>query len=196
LTDTAPPIDPARTALLIMDFQPAVLGGLPQADALLGRVADAIDVARARGVAVGYVRVGFEDADYDAVPDTNKTFAGIVESRRMPAARPESAVHDAIAPQPDDIVVRKTRVAAFSTTDLDRRLRDRGIDTLVLAGIHTSGVVLSTVREAADRDYRLYVLDDASADPDAEVHDLLMGRIFARQAYVVSVADLPDLLAS
>jgi nicotinamidase-related amidase len=50
---------------------------------------------------------------------------------------PSTAIHDALAPQPGDIVVRKTRVGAMSTTDLDRQLRDRGIDTLVLAGIST-----------------------------------------------------------
>jgi nicotinamidase-related amidase len=67
-------------------------------------------------------------------------------------------------------VVRKTRVGAFSTTDLEQQLNDRGINTLILAGVSTSGVVLSTVREAADRDYHIYVLADASADRDAHVH--------------------------
>ena len=92
--------------------------------------------------------------------------------------------------------MRKTRVGAFSTTDLDQQLRDRGIDTLILAGISTSGVVLSTVRDAADRDYRVYVLEDASADPDPEVHDLLIRKIFPRQAYVISIAELSNLLTA
>jgi nicotinamidase-related amidase len=98
--------------------------------------------------------------------------------------------------RPGDLTVRKTRVGAFSTTDLDRRLRAHGIDTLVLAGISTSGVVLSTVRDAADRDYRLYVLKDGCADRDGEVHDLLMRKVFPRQAWVVSIADLPGLLSA
>jgi len=85
-------------------------------------------------------------------------------------------------PQPGDIVVRKTRVGAMSTTDLDRQLRDRGIDTLVLAGISTSGVVLSTVVEATDRDYRLYVLSDGTEDLDEQARDVLLGRIFPRRA--------------
>ncbi|HEY3883138.1 MAG TPA: isochorismatase family protein, partial [Trebonia sp.] len=61
-------------------------------------------------------------------------------------------------------------------------------DTLVLAGISTSGVVLSTLRQAADLDYRLIVLEDACADRDDEVHRVLTGKVFPRQA-VVTTAD-------
>ena len=63
--------------------------------------------------------------------------------------------------------MRKQRVGAFSTTDLHEQLQARGIDTLVLAGISTSGCVHSTVLDAFDRDYRVIVLSDACADPDA-----------------------------
>jgi nicotinamidase-related amidase len=87
-------------------------------------------------------------------------------------------------------------VGAFSTTDLHEQLQERGIDTLVLAGISTSGVVLSTVRDGHDRDYALYVLSDASADPDAEVHAFLTTKLLPRQADVITLADLPDLLRS
>lgn len=194
MTDDAPSIDPARTALLVMDCQTAIVGNLPDAEQLLPRVARAIDAARSRGVRIAYVCVGFDDADYDAIPDTNKTFAGVAAGRRFHNEAPETAVHDAVAPEPGDIVVRKTRVGAFSMTDLDRELRDRGIDTLILAGIATSGVVLTTVREAADRDYRMYVLEDGTSDHDRDVHDLLTRKVFPRQAYVISTAGLSDLL--
>jgi nicotinamidase-related amidase len=80
-------------------------------------------------------------------------------------------------------------VGSFTTTDLDDQLRARGVDTLLLAGISTSGVVLSTVRDAADRDYRLVVLSDVCADPDPEVHAFLTTRIFPRQTEVLTVTD-------
>lgn len=155
MIDDAPPIDPARTALLVMDYQASIVGSLPDADRFLPRMAEAIATARSRGVRIGYVRVAFGDADYDAIPDTNKIFAGLAAARRFHDEAPGTAIHEAVAPEPDDVVVRKTRGGAFSTTDLDRELRERGIDTLILAGLATSGVVLSTVRDAADRDYRL-----------------------------------------
>jgi nicotinamidase-related amidase len=195
VTDTPPTIDPQRTALLVMDYQPAILGNLADADALLARAGEAIAIARKHGAHVGYVRVAFEDADYAAVPATNKMFARLAGGGFLRAEDPESAVHGDVAPEPGDIIVRKTRVGAFSTTDLDDQLRARGITTLVLAGISTSGVVLSTVREAADRDYQLYILADACADPDNSVHETLLQKVFPRQADVITVGDLRAVLA-
>jgi nicotinamidase-related amidase len=60
------------------------------------------------------------------------------------------------------------------------------VDSLTLAGISTSGVVLSTLREAADMDFELCVLSDACADGDDEVHRVLMETVFPRQARVLS----------
>jgi nicotinamidase-related amidase len=196
MSDDLPAIDPARSALLIMDYQTGILERLTDADQLLARMADTLANAREQGVHIGYVRVAFADADYDALPVANKTFAAIAAGRQMHHGAPETAVHDAVAPEAGDIVVRKTRVGPFSTTDLDQQLRDRGIDTLILAGISTSGVVLSTVRDAADRDYRIYVLEDGSADPDRETHDFLIQKIFPRQAYVISIAELSNLFTA
>ncbi|HEY8745038.1 MAG TPA: isochorismatase family protein, partial [Chloroflexota bacterium] len=79
------------------------------------------------------------------------------------------------------------RVSAFAGSDLDLILRAGTIDTMVLCGIATSGVVLSTLRQAADLDYRLVVLADGCLDSDAEVHRVLMEKIFPRQADVLTV---------
>jgi nicotinamidase-related amidase len=108
---------------------------------------------------------------------------------------PGTAIHDRVAPVADDIIVRKVRVGAFSTTNLDGQLRERGVDTLILAGIGTSGVVLSTVRDASDRDYRVVVVSDATADPEPDVHAFLTERIFPRQADVIAVSELEGLLS-
>ena len=88
----------------------------------------------------------------------------------------------------------RTVEVELSTTGLDAQLHDRGGDTLVLAGISTSGVLLSTVRDASDRDHRVIVLADASADPEPDVHAFLTERIFPRQAEVVTVAELGERL--
>jgi nicotinamidase-related amidase len=194
MSEDMAPVDVEHAVLLVMDFQPGIVERVADAEALLDRVAGAIATARARGMAVGYVRVAFDDADYDAVPPTNKIFARLAEGRVNHVDSPATAVHARLAPEPGDIVVRKTRVGAFSTTDLDEQLRKRGISTVVLAGISTSGVVLSTVRDAADRDYRIIVLADGCADFDAEVHEVLLGKVFPRQADVVTVVELDDLL--
>lgn len=112
----------------------------------------------------------------------------------MHHADPATDFHGQLAPEPGDITVRKTRFGALSTTDLDRQLRERGITTLVLAGISTSGVVLSTVTDAADRDYRLYILSDGVADSDPHVHQTLMTGVFPRLAHIIDTAELRSLL--
>jgi nicotinamidase-related amidase len=184
--------DPCHTALLVMDYQNGIVGQLPDTGPLLDRVAAAIDTVRSHGGHVGWVRVAFTDADFDAIPETSM-FAAMTSGERRPTLHvdaPDTQIHTRLKPEPDDIMVRKTRVGAFSTTDLDQQLHARGVTTLVLAGLSTSGVVLSTVREAMDRDYQLVVLSDGCADRDADTHTFLTTKLFPGRAQVIAVGDL------
>lgn len=187
-------LDPARTVLLLMDYQNGIVGRYADTDrTILDRAAAAIGAARTAGASVGYVRVALDQAEAAAVPPTNKTFSALADTGSMGADAPETAIADALAPRDGDVIVRKKRVGAFSTTDLDQRLRARGIDTLVLGGISTSGCVLSTVRDAADRDYRLLVVTDLCLDGDDEVHRVLVEKVFPRQADVITSDELAGL---
>jgi nicotinamidase-related amidase len=189
------PLDPSRTALLVMDYQPGIVALLPDPEAALEGAAAAIAAAREAGATVAYVRVAFTAEDLEGVPETSLMAQRAAEAGdRLAADSPQTAVHERVAPLEGDIVVRKTRVGAFSTTDLAEQLSARGIDTIVLAGISTGGVVLSTVRDGHDRDFRVLVLSDASADPRAEVHEFLTTEIFPRQAEVITVGELGGLL--
>lgn len=190
-------LDPRRTALLVMDYQVGLLHRVPDVGNLLDRVNTAIGEVRARGGHIGWVRVGFADADFDGIPASSVMARLATPDRRaeLHAEAATSEIHGSLDRQPGDISVRKTRVGAFSTTDLGDQLQERGITTLLLAGISTSGVVLSTVREAMDRDYRIIVLDDASADPDPATHEFLTGTLFPRHAAVIDVDDVPKLWA-
>ena len=84
----------------------------------------------------------------------------------------------------------KRRVGAFSTTELATLLRAKGVENLVLLGIVTSGVVLSTVRWAADMDYSLVVVADACADRNEDVHRMLVEKVFPGQATVITTQTL------
>ena len=191
---TVPTIEPARTALLLMDFQPAVLAAVPDGDGVLSRAQAALSWARSHSVQVVYVRVALTEEDFAAVPSRNKTFGPVAENRLLADDTPETTLHESLDILEQDITVRKNRISAFaSTTDLRGILRDRGIDTLVLAGLSTGGVVLTTLRQAADDDYRLYVLKDATGDPDPEVHRVLSEKVFPHQAHVVNTDDLWEL---
>jgi nicotinamidase-related amidase len=98
-------------------------------------------------------------------------------------------IHPDLAPRPGEIIAVKRRISAFTGSDLEVVLRAFGIQHLVLTGISTSGVVLSTVREAADNDYRISVLSDGCADADDEVHRVLTTKVFPRQADVVTIEE-------
>ncbi|HEY4827103.1 MAG TPA: cysteine hydrolase [Solirubrobacteraceae bacterium] len=192
-TETHAPIDPAKTALLIMDYQNGIFERVENGDALVAGARQAIDLIREHGGTIGYVRVGF--ADGEAPSGTMGRRIGREAALTMfHADSPATQVHDEIAPQDGDIVVRKTRVGPFGTTDLHEQLQAKGIDTLILAGISTSGVVLSAVRDAHDRDYRVIVLSDLCADPEADVHAFLTERIFPRQAEVITSDKLHEHL--
>ena len=195
MDEDVPNVDAAQTALVLMDFQPAVLGTVAESDtaALLANAGKALTWARSAGLTVAHVRVAFQDADYRAIPQRNRAFAPLRGGGMMADGSPECEIIESLRPQGDEIVVRKTRFGSFSTTNLSSRLREAGIESLILAGISTSGVVLSTVRDAADQDFQIYVLADACADGNPHVHSLLTEAVFPHQAYVISTAQLDQL---
>ena len=175
----------ARSVLLVMDFQHGIVESLADSS-VLDAAGRAVKAARASQIPVMFVRVAFRPG-YPEAADSNRAFAAVARAGdAMTESHPATQVHDALEPRPDEPVVVKRRVSAFSGSDLDVLLRAAGADTLVLAGIATSGVVLSTLRQAADLDYRLIVLSDACADRDPEVHRVLTEKVFPRQALVTA----------
>jgi nicotinamidase-related amidase len=178
----------SATALLVMDVQAMIVGRYADGDpGYLDRLAAAIAAARQAGHPVIYVTVGFRPG-HPEISSRNKIFAA---TARAVGDAPDDAtrVHPAVAPAAADPIVVKRRVSAFAGGDLDVLLRGLDVDTLVLTGIATSGVVLSTLRQAADLDFRLVVLADACLDADPEVHRVLTEKVFPRQAEVRTVAD-------
>ncbi len=189
-------LDPKECALLVLGCQPGILDDVPDAEGLLLKINAAIDIVRLHRGHVGFVRIAFEDRDCRFAPTTNKEFATLIHQRQFRDGTTESAIHQALVVQPEDLGLRTTRLGAFSTTDLDEQLTNLGVTTLIVAGAHTSGALLSTVREAADRDYRLIILSDCCVDPDIETNRLLMERIFPRQAEITTAAQLYLALAA
>ena len=182
------------TALLIMDVQKGIVNRFGDDAGYLTRLSAAASAARGAGIRVIYVVVAFRPG-YPEVSERNKSFAAIAGTGRFTEGDPDSPIHPAVVPAAGDVVVTKRRVSAFAGSDLDVVLRAGGVDHLVLAGIATSGVVLSTVRQAADLDYRLTVLSDGCLDGDPEVHRVLTEKLFPRQAEVTTVADWTARLA-
>lgn len=110
-------------------------------------------------------RVAFR-AGYPDVSAINQLFHGLKDMMDFTEANPATGFHPSAAPRGGDLTFVKRRVSSFTGSDLEVLLRSLDVRHLVLAGVMTSGVVLSTLREAADRDYRITVLSDGCADAD------------------------------
>lgn len=176
-----------KTVLLVMDMQSSILSTLPNSDQLISNVAQAIAKARKHNIPVIYVVVGFRHG-LPEISMNNKSFSAIRERMAGVDVQQWMKIHPEIAPQQHDIVVTKRRVSAFSGSDLEVVLRGQNASHLVLTGIATSGVVLSTFCEASDKDFQLTVIEDCCADRDEEVHRVLTTKVFPRQAEVAAVS--------
>jgi nicotinamidase-related amidase len=133
------------------------------------------------------VVIGFRPGHPD-ISQRNKSFGAVLQAGEFVEGDVSTQIHPDVAPLPGDIVVTKKRVSAFTGSDLDVVLRAGDVGHLVLTGIATSGVVLSTLRQAADLDFGLTVLADGCLDNDPEVHRVLTDKVFPRQAHVLTIA--------
>jgi nicotinamidase-related amidase len=177
-----------NSALLVMDMQSAILSMLPDAKEFTGNVAKAINNARSKKIPVIYVVVGFRQGTPE-INLNNKGFAAAKERFANADMNEFAKIEPTLAPLANEIVVTKRRVSAFTGSDLEVILRAFNIQHIILTGIATSGVVLSTVREASDKDYRITVLSDCCADGDEEVHRVLTTKVFPRQADVTTLGE-------
>ena len=177
-----------------MDFQNGIVAGVDQA--VIARAAEAAEAARENGIPVVFVRVAFRPG-YPEVAEANMRFSQIAAHAgdAMTLDHEGTQIHAALAPRADEPIVVKKRFSAFAGSDLDVVLRGLGARRLVLGGVSTAGVVLSTVRVAADLDFRLTVLADVCADHDDEVHRVLTEKVFPMHGEVTTVADWSASLA-
>lgn len=186
------PLDPSSTALVLLDLQEVCIDQwtvLESREALLGNVSYLLSWCRKAGVHIIHVKVAFR-LNYPEISPKNKLFSKLATSGLFPPTGEGCDFHDAVKPSPGEIVVTKYRVGAFTGTELDMILRAQGIETLILAGISTTGAVLSAVRQAFDLDYHLIVPSDCCADPDADLNEIVLRRIIASHATITTVKHL------
>ncbi|WP_436663811.1 cysteine hydrolase family protein [Alicyclobacillus acidoterrestris] len=182
-------------ALLVMDMQNGIVSRFQENQTMMSAVQKSVEVARQKGIPVIFVRVAFSEG-YPEVSPKNKAFSQVQQMGGMTVSEYTTQIHESVQPKTGEPIVTKYRVSAFAGSNLEVILRAKQIDTLILTGIATSGVVLSTLREAADKDFALTVLEDACADPDSEVHRVLMEKVFPRQATVQTVDEWVKTLDS
>ena len=168
-----------KTLLLVMDmmndlvaedgFNAQTYGIQVKERNVLANAARAIAAARAAGVAIGYVRVGFSP-DYREAPPASPIFSGARNNGIFKLGTKGTEVHPALAPAEGDFDIVKHRVSPFYATSLEAILRAHAIERIVICGVSTNGVVHSGAREAHDRDYEVVILEDCCAGVTADEH--------------------------
>jgi len=130
----------------------------------------------------------------------NPVFSSFKNNKDMSAAiHPDAQstqVHPKLTPEAGDFFHRKTRFGSFMKAPSNAMLNDfasHGINAVVIGGVVTSGAVLSAVRQLADLDFQLFVLEDCCADHNTELYTVLCEKVFASQAKVIKSADLENL---
>ena len=192
-------IDPTRTALLVIDAQVdfaspdgafALAGAdLSGAQATLGRVAALADAARRAGATLAFVRL-------QTRPDTDSRALRLLNARRGGAPADIALCREggpgeayvAVAPAAGEIEVVKRLYDAFYGSDLEPRLRGRGVDTLVVVGFSTHCCVDATCRAAFHRDFNVFVVSDATDAYDADLQRVTL-RALAETCALVVAAD-------
>ena len=190
-------IDRSTTALLIADFYAEAMGTLPHAveRSVVQKTVELQAAAREAGMMVCYCATVFRPG-YPEISERNKTFSARKASGQPAVFDPVAVIHPDVRPRDGEVVVGKHRVNALFGTGLDVALTGNNINTIILLGYATSGVVLSTTRYASDRDYRLFIVADCCADSEPEVHDFLIGRILNQQAEIVTASEAVDAIRS
>ncbi len=101
-----------------------------------------------------------------------------------------------VAPWPGEAIFDKPSYGAFSTTDIDRFLRDNGIRDLIFAGLTTDCCIHTTVREALDRGYDTLTVSDATAAGTEAVHEAALKLLIKKSGVFGAVADTKSVLTT
>jgi nicotinamidase-related amidase len=187
-----------RTTMLLMaDFSFDNFGENPIAKQrqTLERAQEVLAAARQAGIFVGYCISHFRPG-WPEVSDRATSRAARRDAGEVMPTDPVALIHPGLQPREREPVIAKHRTSAFSGSAFEMILRAHDVETLILMGHATSGVILSTVRQAADLDYHLIVVEDGCVDRNPEVHRCLMELVFPSQATVVSSQDLVAALVA
>ncbi|CAN5860113.1 cysteine hydrolase [soil metagenome] len=173
-------LPPERTALVVVDIQtdfaaPFGLIGrtgvdMAAVELAIDRIERLIAAARTAGATVAFMRVVTRPETDPAALKTLMVRRGSPGGEAICRIGDGGADYYRVVPAPGDIEIEKLLFNSFHGTDLDDQLRARGIDTLVMTGISTDCCVDQTARDAFHRDYNVFVVSDACAAYEPDLH--------------------------
>jgi nicotinamidase-related amidase len=199
----------SKAAILIMDCQNDIVhedgkvggsltqGAMPRMIKernILGTISKLAAAGRNAKVPIIHVRHAYRP-DYADMPGNVKIFQGMKQMQALQDGSWGAEIHADLKPEPQDIIITKTRVSAFYASSLEGILNAQGITHLVLTGIATDGVVEGTARDGADRGYEIIIPDDCCAATSEEAHRVILGGVLSFLTTVCHADDVIKALA-
>lgn len=202
LTDLRSVVDPGHTAVLVIDVQNDFCAPGGHTEVNLGK-----DVTDCQAVVDPIVRLVASARSVGAVviwvkADYNRTYLSPPIHARQVARGVANAYCVAgtwgaelyrVSPEDGDMVIQKHRHSAFIGTELEQILRDRGIQTVVFAGVQTHVCIESSLRDASARGYYVVVSGDCVGSFDRDLHDKTLRCVEMHFGDVVGSNDLLEL---
>jgi ureidoacrylate peracid hydrolase len=198
-------VDPTRTAVIVVDMQHDFIAEgapmeTPAGRAMVPTVVELVNGARGAGATIVFTahRHRHDGSDMGRFGDL---YQAIRERRGLIEGESGSGLYPAFEPEAGDILISKRRYSAFFATDLDLILRERHLDTVVIAGVSSENCCLSTARHAMFLGYKVVFLADATAThdypdlgwgglPSKELHNAVLTIVAFSTGHVMNTADL------
>jgi biuret amidohydrolase len=184
-------LDPKRTAVLVLDVQNDLVGITPKIreNRILEHIAAVIDRARQKSAMVIHITASVR-SDFLDIPRDNPLWDGLRKSGQLVFGTKGAAIHPKVRPLKSELVLNKTCVDPFLTTNLGQALVNHDINTVVLTGLWTNWVVEATARHASDMGYRVLLVGDACASNTIENHEFAVKNVLPTICHIVSTDEV------
>ncbi len=184
-------IDKQRTAVLLLDVQKDLVDITPglRKNRVIEHMASVLRAARRRKTAVIHITASVRP-DFLDLPKDNPLWDGLRKKRQLIIGTRGAAIDPRVTPLKHELVLNKTCVDPFLTTNLGQALQNADANTIILMGLWTNYVIEATARHASDMGYRVFLVREACASNTVENHDFALNKILPTICYVVSVKDV------
>jgi len=200
MTAATPTVDPAHTALVLIEYQNdftsdggslhGAVAGVMESTGMLQNTVDLVAKARQTGATIVHTPISFAAGYGEISGEPYGILAGVVASNSFVKGTWGAEIVDEMTPADGDIVIEGKRgLDAFASTNLDFILRSKGITTIALGGFLTNCCVESTMRSGYEKGYQVYTLTDCTAATSAEEHDNAISKDYPMFSRPVTSSD-------
>lgn len=184
-------LDPNRTAILTLDVQNDLVNNTDgvRDTGMLDRMASILAASRKVGSEIIHITASVRE-DFKDIPKDNPLWIMVRQQKSMVIGTEGAQLHESVAALPGELVLNKTCVDPFLTTNLGQALINADVNTLVIFGLWTNYVVEATARHASDIGYRVFIVSDCCAGNDPDNHTWAMEKMLPTLSYITTTDEV------